>query len=40
MRAGLLRAIEPISGNVTLTRVDAVRDRTGRIIAYSAVVRR
>jgi len=40
VRAGLLRAIEPISGNVTLMRFERVRDRSGRVIAYSAIVRR
>jgi hypothetical protein len=40
VRAGLLRAIEPISGNVTLVRFDRVRDRSGRVIAYNAIVRR
>ncbi len=40
IRAGLLRAIEPISGNVTLVRFDRVRDRSGRVIAYNAIVRR
>lgn len=40
VRAGLLRAIEPISGNVTLVRFERVRDRGGRVIAYNAIVRR
>ncbi|HWZ41915.1 MAG TPA: hypothetical protein VNW97_00490 [Candidatus Saccharimonadales bacterium] len=40
VRASLLRAIEPISGNVVLLRAEPVRDPAGRLVAYRAVVRR
>jgi hypothetical protein len=40
VRASLLRVIEPISGNVTLLRFDKLRDTSGRVIAYRAVVRK
>jgi hypothetical protein len=39
-RAAILRVIEPISGEVTLERYEAVRDAQGRIIAYNAWVLR
>ena len=34
IRAELLRIIEPISGEVTITRYEAMRDRSGRISGY------
>ena len=40
VRANLMRVIEPISGKVTLVKADPVRDRSGRIISYRAVVRK
>jgi hypothetical protein len=39
-RAAILRVVEPISGEVSLERYDAVRDTQGRIIAYNAYVLR
>jgi hypothetical protein len=40
VRASLLQAIEPISGNVTLLRAEPERDAAGHLVAYRAVVRR
>ena len=40
LRAAILRAVEPISGEVTLERYEAVRDAQGRVIAYDAWVLR
>lgn len=37
-RAAILRAIEPISGEVTLERYQPVTDATGHLIAYDAWV--
>ena len=34
IRAELLRIIEPISGEVTITRYETMRDRSGRISGY------
>jgi hypothetical protein len=39
-RAAILRVVEPISGEVTLERYEAVRDTQGRIVAYNAWVLR
>jgi hypothetical protein len=39
-RAAILRVVEPISGEVTLERYEAVRDAQGRVIAYNAWVLR
>ena len=39
-RAAILRVVEPISGEVTLERYEAVRDAQGHIIAYNAWVLR
>lgn len=36
----ILEAIEPISGEVTLERYEAVRDATGKVVAYDAWVLR
>ena len=36
--AAILRLIEPISGEVTLDRSEAVKNASGRIIAYNATV--
>lgn len=36
VRQSLMRVIEPIAGEVDLTRVEAVRDKTGRITEYRA----
>jgi hypothetical protein len=36
--AAILRVIEPISGEVSLERYEAVRDSHGKIIAYNAWV--
>ncbi|MHB1700119.1 MAG: hypothetical protein ACYCSN_08250 [Acidobacteriaceae bacterium] len=38
-RAAILRVIEPISGEVTLDRYEAVRDAKGNVTAYRAWVR-
>jgi len=40
IRAAILRMIEPIAGEVTLERYQAVRDAQGHIIAYDAWVTR
>ena len=40
MKAAILRAVEPISGEVTLERYEAVKDAQGRVIAYDAWVLR
>jgi hypothetical protein len=34
IRAELLRIIEPISGEVSITRYEITRDRSGRILGY------
>ena len=34
IRAELLRIIEPISGEVSITRYEMIRDRSGRILGY------
>lgn len=39
-RAELLRIIEPISGEVTITRIEPVKDRVGRVLTYQVWVRR
>jgi hypothetical protein len=39
-RAELLRIIEPISGEVSITKVEPVKDRTGRVLTYQVWVRR
>jgi hypothetical protein len=40
LRAGILRLIEPIAGEVTLERYEPVRDTGGHIIAYNAWITR
>ncbi len=40
VRESLMRIIEPIAGEVDLTKVEPVRDRRGNITAYKAWVRR
>jgi hypothetical protein len=40
LRAAMLRVIEPISGEVTLERYEAVRDAQGKIVAYNAWILR
>ena len=40
LKAAILRAVEPISGEVTLERYEPVRDAQGRVIAYDAWVLR
>ncbi len=40
IRTDLLRAIEPISGEVTLERYQEVKDASGHVIAYDAWVLR
>ncbi|MGD0445176.1 MAG: hypothetical protein ABSA39_14675 [Edaphobacter sp.] len=39
-KAAMLRVIEPISGEVTLERYEAVRDSQGKVVAYNAWVLR
>jgi hypothetical protein len=39
-RAAILRVVEPISGEVSLKRYEAVRDAQGHVIAYNAWVLR
>jgi len=38
VRAQLLRIVEPISGEVSITRYEAVRDRQGRVLIYKVWV--
>ena len=38
VRAAILRAVEPISGEVTLERYEPVKDAQGHLIAYDAWV--
>jgi hypothetical protein len=38
VRTNLLRVIEPISGRVSILKTEAIRDSSGRIVAYRAVV--
>jgi hypothetical protein len=40
VRAELLQIIEPISGEVTITKVEPVRDRSGRVLRYRVWVER
>jgi hypothetical protein len=40
IRAGLLRIIEPISGSVSISHYEAVKDSVGRVIAYKVSVQR
>jgi hypothetical protein len=39
-RAAILRVVEPISGEVSLEKYEAVRDAQGKVIAYNAWVLR
>jgi hypothetical protein len=38
IRGQLLRIVEPISGEVSITRYEAVRDRQGRVLTYKVWV--
>ena len=38
IRAAILRLVEPISGEVTVVRYDAVKDASGHVVAYNATV--
>ena len=40
VRANLVRVIQPISGKVTILKMDPVRDASGHIVAYRALVRK
>jgi len=40
LKAAILRAVEPISGEVTLERYELVTDAQGKVIAYDAWVLR
>ena len=40
LRAAILRAVEPISGEVELERYEPVKDAQGKVIAYNAWVLR
>jgi hypothetical protein len=40
VRAELLRIIEPISGEVSIEKVESIRDRAGRILTYKVWVHR
>ena len=40
VRAQLLKIIEPISGEVNITRVEPVRDHAGRILTYKVWVQK
>ena len=40
VRAELLKIIEPISGEVNITKVEPMRDRSGRILTYKVWVQK
>lgn len=40
VRASLLRVIEPISGSVSISRYESVKDNKGHIVAYKVWVQR
>jgi hypothetical protein len=40
VRSQLLQIIEPISGGVTITKIEPVRDRSGHILRYKVWVER
>lgn len=40
VREQLLRIVEPISGEVSITKYEIVRDRSGRVLSYKVWVRR
>lgn len=40
IRAGLLRIIEPISGGVSITRYEVLKDKKGNIVGYKVWVQR
>ena len=40
IRAGLLRIIEPISGGVSITRYEVLKDKKGNIVGYKVFVQR
>lgn len=40
IRAELLHVIEPISGEVSISKVEPIRDRSGRVLAYKVWVQR
>jgi len=40
VREQLLRIIEPISGEVSITRYEAVRDRGGRVLSYKVWIQK
>ena len=40
VRANLLRVIQPISGKVTIVKLDPLRDASGHIVTYRALVRK
>jgi hypothetical protein len=40
VRLELLRVIEPISGEVTITKIDTITDRAGRVASYKVWVQR
>jgi hypothetical protein len=40
VRTNLLRVIEPISGRVNILKTETLRDSSGHIVAYRAIVRK
>ena len=40
VRSQLLQIIEPISGEITISKVEPVRDRSGRVLRYRVWVER
>jgi hypothetical protein len=40
IRSGLLRIIEPISGGVSITRYEALKDKKGNVVGYKVWVQR
>ena len=40
IRAELLQIIEPLSGEVNISKIESIRDRSGRVLAYKVWVQR
>jgi len=40
IRSGLLRIIEPISGGVSITRYEVLKDKKGNVVGYKVWVQR
>ncbi len=40
IRSGLLRIVEPISGGVSITRYEVLKDKKGKVVGYKVWVQR